>query len=62
MYQKKNMKISQKKGNQVKRKLCAKSFINSKKDDSLLNTSNKKAKGKYILKKFIIIYIKKYKI
>ena len=44
------MKISQKKGNQVKRKLCAKSFINSKKDDSLINTSNKKAKGKYILK------------
>ena len=44
------MKISQKKANQVKKKLCAKSFINSKKEESLLNTSNEKTKGKYILK------------
>jgi hypothetical protein len=44
------MKISQKMNNQVKKKLCAKSFINSKNEESLLDNSNKKAKGKYILK------------
>ena len=44
------MKISQKKSNQVKKKLCAKSFINTKKEESLLDNSNKKTKGKYILK------------
>jgi hypothetical protein len=44
------MKISQKMNNQVKKKLCAKSFINSKNEESLLDNSNKKTKGKYILK------------
>ena len=44
------MKISQKKNNQVKKKLYAKSFINSKKEESLLDNSNKKTKGKFFLK------------
>ena len=44
------MKVNQNKNNQILKKLCAKSFINSKKDEKIFSNSNKKTEKRYLLK------------
>jgi len=44
------MKINQNKSNHFLKKLCAKSFINTKKEDTLFNKTNKKLERRYFLK------------
>ena len=44
------MKVNQNKNNQILKKLCAKSFINTKKDEKIFSNSNKKTEKRYLLK------------